>query len=60
MWTGLGWSAQAARTASVRNANRLRPCWAHVACTLSIRSTLLTNSAAIQPVGWSAMLGGLG
>jgi hypothetical protein len=39
MRTGAGWNAHAARTASVRNANRLRPCWTHVACTLSIRST---------------------
>jgi hypothetical protein len=39
MRTGAGWSAQAARTASVTNANRLRPCWAHVAGTLSICST---------------------
>ncbi len=46
---GAGCPAQAARTASVSNPNRLRPRWAHVARTLSMRSTNRLPSALCVP-----------
>jgi hypothetical protein len=46
---GAGCPAHAARSASVRNANRLRPCWAQVACTLNMRSTKRLPTALCVP-----------